>query len=94
MAVLLAVYEVPHILLPQVDQLEPALPVELGLLELPLVLCTQHAVAEAFEVAFAVVDAVFDEEDTECPCADDGHERFFVEVAEEIGSDYFHVLLV
>ena len=59
-AVLLAVYEVPHILLPQVDQLEPALPVELGLLELPLVLCTQHAVAEAFEVAFAVVDAVFE----------------------------------
>lgn len=41
-----------------------------------------------------MVDAVFDAEHARRPRADDGHEGFFVEVAEEIGSDDFHVLLV
>ncbi len=41
-----------------------------------------------------VVDAVFDAEHARRPRADDGHEGFFVEVAEEVGSDHFHVLLV
>ena len=60
-------------------------------------MASREEVLLSFLVVFegvVVVDAVFDAEHARRPRADDGHEGFFVEVAEEVGSDNFHVLLV